>query len=650
MQKMLQNTIALIQSLPQKLRRNTGNKKYLAEIDGLRFLAIFPVLLQHLSERMIRNFSGTFATPIEQDQFAFAISRGTIGVFIFFAISGFILTLPFAKHFLDNKPKIAYKDYLWKRITRLEPPFIIWMSFFALLLLIKGTYGFEELLPHFLSSIFYSHNLIYGEYSIINPVAWSLEIEIQFYLIAPILVSLFYTIKNTKIRRCVTIGLLLGFLTLQHHWGWMLFPYKATLLGQLQHFLVGMLVADFYLLEWRKTNIKNWLWDGLALVSFLIMMYTWTEEYVKSIVFAIALVLLLTSAFKGKIFPFLLKNSWISAIGGMCYTIYLIHLPLMELQMQLTGNWTFTNIFWVNLFIQVAIGLPIILGLSAGFFLLIEKPFMTNDIFQKIKGYATHWKLSKIATTSNERLFSLTKTKYFWIFLLLMNLFVNTLSGQTEMIYNDENTIELEIPSILPLDTFIQAALQFSPTLKVQDKWIEIKAKEQDLKKKDLLEKISIGGSALFGSGTIYNSWTNGENPSDLTSFNRNVGYNGGINIQFTVGDIVKGKEKRQLSQLELEKALLERQPMELQIREEVIRRYDDLLYCTTMIRMKANNLEAMRLSLEAAEPFFKAGNLAVTEYSTILSKKIKAEEELETAKARTIHCWRSLKEVCGMR
>ena len=391
---MVQKIAKFIKALPLKMRRNTGGKKYLAEIDGLRFLAIFPVLIQHLSERMIRNFSGEFSMPIEQDQIPFAISRGTIGVFIFFAISGFILTLPFAKYYLENnQKKIQYKTYMWKRITRLEPPFVIWMSFFFIILLIKGTYGFEELLPHFLSSIFYSHNLVYGEYSIINPVAWSLEVEIQFYLIAPVLVSLFYSIKDKSIRRLTLAGSIIGFLTLQHFFGWMLFPLKASLLGQFQHFLIGMLLADFYLLEWRKQATKNWIWDVLALCSFVTMMYTWTEEYLKSIVFAIALFTLLTSAFKGKILPLFLKNPWIASMGGMCYTIYLVHLPLMELQMKLTGDLVFTNIFWVNLLLQTLLSLPLILGLSALFFLGLEKPFMnsqwTSELWLKINFYKT---------------------------------------------------------------------------------------------------------------------------------------------------------------------------------------------------------------------------------------------------------------------
>ena len=66
-----------------KLSRVTSSGNYISEVDGLRFIAIMPVIIQHLSERLIKNTPIEFATPIAQDQLAFLASRGTIGVFIF---------------------------------------------------------------------------------------------------------------------------------------------------------------------------------------------------------------------------------------------------------------------------------------------------------------------------------------------------------------------------------------------------------------------------------------------------------------------------------------------------------------------------------------------------------------------------------------
>ena len=110
-----------LRNVPSLLRRITSNKKYIHEIDGLRFIAILPVLFQHLSERIIKY------TPMDNgeswsDSYIVSIfSRGTFGVFLFFSISGFILSLPFGKAILNQKAQQSYSKYIIRRLTRLEP-------------------------------------------------------------------------------------------------------------------------------------------------------------------------------------------------------------------------------------------------------------------------------------------------------------------------------------------------------------------------------------------------------------------------------------------------------------------------------------------------------------------------------------------------
>jgi peptidoglycan/LPS O-acetylase OafA/YrhL len=122
--------IKLLQNIPQKLARVTSGRKLISEIDGLRFIAIVPVMIQHMAERFERNTAIKFSAPLEDDYSSFLASRGFLGVFIFFVISGFILALPFASYHLKNTKKVSLKDYFWRRITRLEPPYIFWMTVF----------------------------------------------------------------------------------------------------------------------------------------------------------------------------------------------------------------------------------------------------------------------------------------------------------------------------------------------------------------------------------------------------------------------------------------------------------------------------------------------------------------------------------------
>jgi peptidoglycan/LPS O-acetylase OafA/YrhL len=74
-----------------------------------------------------------------------------------------------------------------------------------------------------------------------------------------------------------------------------------------------------------------------------------------------------------------LTRPWVTAIGGMCYSIYLIHYQVISLVGRFTKDLPFSRYFWVNLLVQtVVVGLPT-LGFSAIFFLTVEKPCMRKD-------------------------------------------------------------------------------------------------------------------------------------------------------------------------------------------------------------------------------------------------------------------------------
>ena len=58
----------------------------------------------------------------------------------------------------------------------------------------------KVLIPGYISSIFYMHNIFGDEADVIQSVGWSLEVEVQFYLLAPILAKLF-AIQRMNLRR-----------------------------------------------------------------------------------------------------------------------------------------------------------------------------------------------------------------------------------------------------------------------------------------------------------------------------------------------------------------------------------------------------------------------------------------------------------------
>jgi len=352
-------------------------------------MAIMPVLIQHLSERVQRYSTVRWATPLAADPVVFWASRGTIGVFIFFAISGFILGLPFARYYLQDGLKVGLAAYFWRRLTRLEPPYIIWMVVFFLVLLATGGPALGELFPHLAASLFYVHNLVYHDYSVINPVAWSLEVEIQFYLLAPVLAALFFRWQNPWLRRGLLVGGIVGTLVAQQVFGWVALPYKLTLLWQLQYFLVGFLVVDLYLTEWQgiRTERGGVGWDLGALLALVLMGLSWSADLPRRLVFATALLVFLVAGFRGRYFTTFLRRPWVAAIGGMCYTIYLIHLPLLEGLSRWSTRLHVTGHFSINLLLQMLLLFPLVLLVAAVGFLALEKPCMDKYWPQQLRNW-----------------------------------------------------------------------------------------------------------------------------------------------------------------------------------------------------------------------------------------------------------------------
>jgi len=376
-----------IQQIPQRLTRITSGGKIIREIDGLRFMAIMPVLVQHVTERFDRNTPIPFAALPEKDVTSFLAYRGTIGVYIFFVISGFILALPFAAYRFAGGRQVSIGQYFWRRVTRLEPTYMLWITIFFVVFVVHGHQSFAEYLPHYLANITYTHALFFNGSSPINPPTWTLEIEIQFYILAPLLAWLFFIINNKVKRRLVNIAAIVIMMLVQQYAGFTKTQY-FNILAHLHYFLVGFMLADVYLNDW-KNIIKTHFYDAVAIVAAAALLYSWSWNFELSnrLIFTTSLFVFFYAVFHSVWVNRWVTNRWVTAIGGMCYTIYLIHLPLAEFLIRITKNIHITNYFTVNLLVQLLIAIPIILTLSGIFFLLFEKPFMDKYWPQKLAAY-----------------------------------------------------------------------------------------------------------------------------------------------------------------------------------------------------------------------------------------------------------------------
>lgn len=621
---MSHNTFSLLQNA---LRRSTSvHTVWLREVDGLRFMAILAVVLQHLLERFTRHTTLDLRQPVLDDPFAFFISRGTVGVFLFFAISGFVLALPFARHHLEGATKPGLRAYFLRRVTRLEPPYLIWMGVFAGVLLVKGAFSFPDLFPHLLASLTYTHGAIFGDHSPINPVVWSLEVEIQFYLMAPFLAALFFSIPDKTKRRMALLGTVLGWMLLQSQLGWWLFSYKLSLLGHLPHFLVGFLVADFYLTDWKKAPRQHVAWDVAAVLAYVTMCYTWTTELWKNLLFAAALFVLFAAAFRGVYFKKMLQNGWIAVAGGMCYTIYLIHLPLLEGLTLLTKNIVWTEKLWVNFGLQVAICLPIVWVLGALFFWMLEKPFMRMSLptWSTIRGGMQAQKIRLLGRLG------------IWSGLMLLSFSLKAQEPvpQTPVF---QAVAPPRLPDSLrlrPISELIESALLNAPQLSANRTDVAKQTLVADVQRKSWTDMLTMNGTAYYGNGTVNEIRSIDGFDADYATGRLGKGINLTLGVKINGSDFATRRQKTKIQVLQLDRLQSEREMLENQIRDAVMAQYFPLENVLQTVRLRAGALETMKMARAVAEKYFKEGNLPISEFTNLLMQETKAQEEFFKAQS----------------
>ncbi|MEM6685906.1 MAG: acyltransferase [Bacteroidota bacterium] len=309
------------------------NKIYFPNLNGLRFIAAFLVLIHHVEQlKAVFNMDNYWETS------DFIKIVGKLGVILFFVLSGFLITYLLVAEQHTFK-KISIRKFYMRRVLRIWPLYflIVALAFFILPNVDMFNLPNENLLEEdfslkILLYIVLLPNLVLSIYGAI-PFAshlWSIGTEEQFYIIWPLIMR--YIKRNQLVLMCsvVVIYLLVKLLLYPSVSGNM--PYHNALMGFWHTFPVScMAIGGFFaiLLFQQHRFLKYFLRNDLFYFSIVftttLMLLGVRIPFIHYEFYAFFYGIIILNFSANTTIKISLENKVFNYLGNISYGLYMYH-------------------------------------------------------------------------------------------------------------------------------------------------------------------------------------------------------------------------------------------------------------------------------------------------------------------------------------
>lgn len=373
-------------------------------LDALRAFAALLVVLYHIWQISWIDYTDLLHSPVS---LMFLPGMGFLGVDLFFFVSAFCLTLPYVRHWLADGAAPTLKHYVGRRGAKILPSY--WLALFLLLVFLRDPHmPKERLWFHLWTHLLFVHNLTFETTGSIAGVLWSLAVEVQFYVLFPLLIPLFRRSPPLLTLAMVCVALFwrayaIGQL-LRDRDEVMFFWRDAQLPARLDMFAAGMIAAYVFVWAQKRTATVRFrpLFAVLALIAIgaVILQMQWWYEITRSrMPFGIAvmvgrlplaitfLAMSVCGALSPRRFQALLANRAMAFLSAISYNLYLWHQVIaLELKKHHIPDWVtedpHEDPLWVFLYTLIAWTASVLVAAVVTW--LWEKPFLRGT-FRSIR-------------------------------------------------------------------------------------------------------------------------------------------------------------------------------------------------------------------------------------------------------------------------
>ncbi len=183
------------------------------------------------------------------------------------------------------------------------------------------------------------------------------------------------------------------------------------------------------------------------------------------------------------------------------------------------------------------------------------------------------------------------------------------------------------------LDSLIIWALNASPEIKQARFLIEKREVALQSQRLSMSRYISTAAGIDYGNGRFLSLQNDGTNPTNVYLDRKTSTYQVGLTLRIPLNEFVDRKNSLRTKTLEIADAQMGELITELQVKEEVIERYQRVVTALNLLEQQAAAYQANELAMIAAEEQFRIGKIAVDQYAVALQMGHLANIDLEKAK-----------------
>lgn len=222
----------------------------------------------------------------------------------------------------------------------------------------------------------------------------------------------------------------------------------------------------------------------------------------------------------------------------------------------------------------------------------------------------------------------------------------NSIQAQTsESEDNSSKAIEFKFP---PLQVVIDSAIKRSAMLSFRKHHIGVVESTLESERIYWTRNIGIQGDSRYGN--LSNFATNNDGVSNTAALTtaKQLNYSIGFYLKFPVFDVLNRKHQLKLAKLEVEEAISMAEFTKEEIRQTVIRLYQDLILKQKLFQIRSRSLGDGRVNMEMVEKEFRNGVVPISEYVRINGMTANMEADYEKAMSEFITAKQLLEDMAG--